>query len=115
MTKGIQLTICLLLSSVGLNAQSTFPKDTIDTENEPLTITFIGHGSLIFEWNGEVIHIDPSSRKANYYKLPKATMVFVTHDHGFDEPAQVGQRPVRIAGHREDHVLENVPRLAHRR
>jgi len=82
MIKGIQLTICLLLVSVGLNAQSAFPKDTIDTENGPLIITFIGHGSLIFEWNDEIIHIDPSSREANYYKLPKATMIFVTHDHG---------------------------------
>jgi L-ascorbate metabolism protein UlaG (beta-lactamase superfamily) len=42
----------------------------------------VGHASLVFEWNGETIHIDPSSREANYYKLPKATMIFVTHHHG---------------------------------
>lgn len=80
--KGIKLAICLVLVSLGVTAQPTFDKDTIQTQNGPLIISFIGHASLIFEWNGEVIHIDPSSREANYYKLPKATMIFVTHDHG---------------------------------
>ena len=80
--KSIKLTVYILLITVGVKAQPSFPKDTIETQNGPLIITFIGHASLIFEWNGEVIHIDPSSREANYYKLPKATMIFVTHDHG---------------------------------
>lgn len=80
--KGIKLIVCFLLFTATVNAQPYFPKDTIQTSNGSLIITFIGHASLIFEWNGEVIHIDPSSREANYYKLPKATMIFVTHDHG---------------------------------
>lgn len=80
--KGIKILTLILLSAISARAQQVFPIDTIETENGPLIITFIGHASLIFEWNGETIHIDPSSREANYYKLPKATMIFITHHHG---------------------------------
>jgi L-ascorbate metabolism protein UlaG (beta-lactamase superfamily) len=80
--KGIKLITLIILSTLTVKAQKIFPKDTIDTDNGPLVITFVGHASLIFEWNSETIHIDPSSREANYYKLPKATMIFVTHHHG---------------------------------
>ena len=80
--KGIKVLTLILLSAISARAQQVFPIDTIETENGPLIITFIGHASLIFEWNGETIHIDPSSREANYYKLPKATMIFITHHHG---------------------------------
>ena len=69
------------LTSLGV-AQTSFPKDTIQTTDGPLIITFVGHASLIFEWKNEVMHIDPSSREANYYALPKATKIFVTHHHG---------------------------------
>lgn len=73
------LTIAIVSSGF---AQQYFPKDTIETNDGPLIITFVGHASLIFEWKNEVIHIDPSSREANYYELPKATKIFVTHHHG---------------------------------
>ena len=82
MIKGIIVTLSLMMFQLVIIGQPIFPKDTIATSTGPLIITFIGHASLIFEWNGEVIHIDPSSREANYYKLPKATMIFVTHHHG---------------------------------
>ena len=82
MMKGIYLIVLLLLTGFAARAQPMFPKDTIETDNGPLIITFVGHASLILEWKGETIHIDPSSREANYYKLPKATMIFITHHHG---------------------------------
>jgi len=82
MAKKFIIAAIILLFSISIKAQQSFPKDTITTKDGPLVITFVGHASLIFEWNGEVIHIDPSSREANYYKLPKATMIFITHHHG---------------------------------
>lgn len=82
MMKGINLIVLLLLTGFAAQAQPMFPKDTIESDNGPLIITFVGHASLIFEWKGETIHIDPSSREANYYNLPKATMIFITHHHG---------------------------------
>jgi L-ascorbate metabolism protein UlaG (beta-lactamase superfamily) len=38
------------------------------------------HGSLMLEFNGSVIHIDPWSR-ADYSGLPQADMILITHTH----------------------------------
>jgi hypothetical protein len=46
-----------------------------------LEITFIGHGSLMFTFNGKVIHVDPFSKLAEYSKLSKADMLLITHEH----------------------------------
>jgi L-ascorbate metabolism protein UlaG (beta-lactamase superfamily) len=56
-------------------------QDVIETEGGDLVITFIGHASLIFEFEGLTIHIDPWSRAGNYSKLPDADLILVTHEH----------------------------------
>jgi L-ascorbate metabolism protein UlaG (beta-lactamase superfamily) len=58
-----------------------FEKDVHKTARGDLEITFIGHGSLVFGWEGKVIHIDPVSAEADYAKLPKADLIVITHDH----------------------------------
>ncbi len=66
-----------------LTAQMTsFKKDAIKTSKGDLVITFIGHGTLMFEFNKLVIHVDPVSRITDYTSLPKAELVLVTHHHG---------------------------------
>lgn len=62
--------------------QNGFETDTIKTSSGDLTMTFIGHASLLFEFNGLVIHIDPSGRYADYSAMPKADIILVTHHHG---------------------------------
>ena len=64
------------------NAQAQFDTDTIRTNSGNLKITFIGHGTLMFEFSGVVIHVDPVSQYADYTKLPKADIILVTHQHG---------------------------------
>ena len=71
--------ICLPLCAA---AQNTFQADTHSTSLGDLTITFIGHGTLMFEVADKVIHIDPVSREADYSTLPKADLILVTHHHG---------------------------------
>ncbi|MBN2589967.1 MAG: MBL fold metallo-hydrolase [Sedimentisphaerales bacterium] len=56
--------------------------DTIKTNKGDLKITAIGHGTLMFEFAGKVIHIDPVTREADYTKLPKADLILITHEHG---------------------------------
>ncbi len=63
-------------------AEKNFEKDVIKTGAGDLEITFIGHGSLIFTFNGMVIHVDPFSRVADYGRMPKADLVLITHHHG---------------------------------
>jgi len=55
--------------------------EVIPTSAGDLKITFIGHGTLVFAWNGKVIHVDPWSKLADYAKLPKADLILVTHAH----------------------------------
>ena len=63
-------------------AELGFEQDIIKTSSGDLKITFIGHGTLMFMFDGKVIHVDPQSEKADYAKMPKADIVLVTHEHG---------------------------------
>ncbi len=66
----------------GMEKKQEFEKDTIKTSKGDLAIMFIGHGTLMFEFDGKIIHIDPWTKLADYSKLPKADTVFLTHHHG---------------------------------
>jgi L-ascorbate metabolism protein UlaG (beta-lactamase superfamily) len=70
-------------------AQGKFEKDIIATSAGDLEITFLGHGTLMFSFNGKIIHIDPYGNVADYTTLPKADLILVTHEHGdhFDTKA----------------------------
>ena len=59
-----------------------YEADVIPTSAGDLTMTFLGHGTLMFEIGGKVIHVDPYGRVADYGSLPKADVVLLTHDHG---------------------------------
>jgi L-ascorbate metabolism protein UlaG (beta-lactamase superfamily) len=61
--------------------QRAFENDVVKTSGGPLTITFIGHATLMFSFGGKTIHIDPWGKLADYAKLPKADIVLITHDH----------------------------------
>ena len=78
-------TLCaLILFGIGIQgfSQKIFSKDTIKASTGDVVVTFIGHGSLLMEWRGKKIYMDPSSREADLYQFPKADMIFVTHHHG---------------------------------
>jgi L-ascorbate metabolism protein UlaG (beta-lactamase superfamily) len=73
--------IFVALQWAAVAAEAGFESDRIETSAGGLTITFIGHGTLMFEFAGKVIHVDPWTRLANYAKLPKADIILITHDH----------------------------------
>ncbi|MDA8140049.1 MAG: MBL fold metallo-hydrolase, partial [Desulfobacteraceae bacterium] len=75
------LLCCGMVTSAAGAAMAQFETDTIPTSAGELKITFIGHGSLIFQFNGKTIHIDPFGQLADYSQLPKADLVLITHDH----------------------------------
>jgi len=59
-----------------------FEQDIIQTSAGDLKITFIGHGTLMFAFDGKTIHVDPVSREADYDEMPKADIILLTHEHG---------------------------------
>jgi L-ascorbate metabolism protein UlaG (beta-lactamase superfamily) len=91
MARIIPLMIFLggILAAGAALAPADFERDVIPTAQGDLKITFIGHATLMFEFGGKVIHIDPVSGRAVYAQLPKADLILVTHEHGdhFDPKA----------------------------
>lgn len=81
MFKFILLILFFMGMASSANAQAQFETDIITTSAGDLKITFIGHGSLIFTFNGKVIHIDPYGELADYSILPKADIILITHEH----------------------------------
>jgi len=59
-----------------------FESDVIKTSEGDLELFFIGHGTLMCQFNDQVIHIDPVMREADYVDLPDADLILVTHQHG---------------------------------
>ena len=83
------LVIALLFIHAENLAQLKFESDNFPTSAGNLKITFIGHASLMMEFHGKVIQIDPWTSEADYTRLPKADIILVTHHHAdhFDSSA----------------------------
>jgi L-ascorbate metabolism protein UlaG (beta-lactamase superfamily) len=77
----VSVGVIVLAFAAVVAGQEDFETDIIKTSAGDLKITFIGHGTLMFTFGGKIIHVDPFSRVADYSKLPKADMVFLTHEH----------------------------------
>lgn len=80
------LPVLLALAAVpfasALDGAAGKEMDSFDTGRGELGITFLGHASLVFEFGGAVIYIDPVRQYADFSKLPKADLILVTHEHG---------------------------------
>ncbi len=71
---------------------SAFEEDTIPTSAGDLTITCVGHGTLMFRIGGRVVHVDPVRREADYARMPDADAILVTHEHGDHlDPEAIGE------------------------
>ena len=64
------------------HGQERIQEDVISTSAGNLTISFIGHGTLMFTLGERVVHVDPVSREADYATLPDADLILITHEHG---------------------------------
>jgi L-ascorbate metabolism protein UlaG (beta-lactamase superfamily) len=71
----------LFLCVVPALAAEEFENDVIKTSGGDLGITFLGHGSVAFEFGGKTIQVDPYGQVADYTQLPKADLILVTHEH----------------------------------
>ncbi len=82
MRSKLLIIILLVLGAVNGSAQKGFESDTIKTPAGDLVITFIGHASLMFEYQDRLVYIDPVMQIADYTQMPKADAILITHEHG---------------------------------
>jgi L-ascorbate metabolism protein UlaG (beta-lactamase superfamily) len=54
--------------------------DLIETTKGTLKITPLYHGSVMLDFGGKIIHIDPWSQ-ADYAGVPQADLILITHTH----------------------------------
>ena len=59
----------------------SFETDLFPTPAGNLSITFLGHASLLIVFNGKNIFVDPFGQVADYSSLPKADVILCTHEH----------------------------------
>jgi L-ascorbate metabolism protein UlaG (beta-lactamase superfamily) len=64
-----------------MSIEKKHEQDTIPTSAGDLIITFLGHGSLMLDFNEVNISVDPFSQVADYTQLPKADLILITHEH----------------------------------
>src|SRR5271170_5433747 len=71
-----------LLASLGVLHANTSNRqaDVVKTSRGDLRITPIYHGSVMLEFGGKVIHIDPWSQ-GDYTGIPPADLIVITHTH----------------------------------
>lgn len=72
--------LLLTLVSAVIHAQSAREVDTIQTSKGLVRVTPIMHASLMLEFGGKVIHVDPWSQ-GNFEGLPKADVILITDVH----------------------------------
>jgi L-ascorbate metabolism protein UlaG (beta-lactamase superfamily) len=77
----LMMVMLLMMGADTVNGQEKFASDVMKTGAGDLEITFIGHGTLMFTFEGKVIHVDPVVQYADYGKLPKADLILITHEH----------------------------------
>ncbi len=82
MSRILVLLAILPLWGLGLASAAGAPgSEVFKTAQGDLKITLQKHASLMMDWNGKVIYVDPVSSSADYAALPKADLILVTHAH----------------------------------
>ena len=80
--KNFILAICVITINLQFAMAQNLQQDKFSTNQSELTINFVKHASLFFEFNGKIIHIDPVSGMGNYSEYPDADLILITHHHG---------------------------------
>jgi L-ascorbate metabolism protein UlaG (beta-lactamase superfamily) len=76
------LTLLSAVIAFPLLGQPKYETDTLKSAQGNIIISFLGHGSVMFEFRGKVIYVDPVGQYADFSKMPKADLILITHEHG---------------------------------
>lgn len=101
--------------------QETAMADRIPTGTGDLVIHPVEHASLVLEWDGKALYVDPVGGAERYAGLPAPSAILITHGHGdhFDVPtleAIAGSAPLLVSeevrGRLPDPLKANATALA---
>jgi hypothetical protein len=70
----------ILLPMLSNLSAADLQADVVQTSQGPLRITPIFHASVMLEFGGKVMYVDPS--RGDFAGLPPADLIFITHTHG---------------------------------
>ena len=74
--------LLLFIAAIPVLGQMKYERDTLKSAEGNIVISFLGHGSVMFEFKGKVVYVDPVSRYGDFSKMPKADLILITHEHG---------------------------------
>jgi len=77
----ILLPLTFIFSADDGSASKGVKMDEFKVDNGTINIYFLGHGSLMMDYNKTIIYIDPVKRYMGSDKQPKADIILVTHEH----------------------------------
>ena len=76
------LRILLLGFSFSLSTSTTQAAEEFATGKGKVIVTPINHATLVIEWEGKTIYVDPVGMAGWYKAFPKPDLVLLTHVHG---------------------------------
>jgi L-ascorbate metabolism protein UlaG (beta-lactamase superfamily) len=71
-----------VLLAILISGQPALAAEEFKTAKGKLIITPINHATLVIEWGGKTIYVDPVGQVAWYKAFPKPDLVLLTHIHG---------------------------------
>ncbi|MFT4826660.1 MAG: L-ascorbate metabolism protein UlaG (beta-lactamase superfamily) [Cryomorphaceae bacterium] len=78
----LSVIVCLSISVSSAFAQLNNDPDRIETTQGDIVVHPILHGTVIFEWDGKTIYVDPWGSAGLYEGKPAPDIILITHPHG---------------------------------
>lgn len=73
--------LCLLLS-IAITLTLSAQPDVLPTDDGDITMTPILHSTMVMQWKGKTIYIDPYGGAERFSEFPIPDFVVITHAHG---------------------------------
>jgi len=69
-------------SAVELSDPPLLTGDHLVTADGSVVIHPVNHATLVLEWNGTMVYVDPVGGAAPFQSMPRADLILITHAHG---------------------------------